>query len=195
MTSKWKTYNRGNIFSSFFMTANALKSSVWLSVVTSPYLRDDGTAKTIAEILGKTENGMMNLWDFSEALQSRVKVDINTITLTWAEGVQRTFSKRIGEHKLSAHSAGPLSKKDILVFIQEAFGKNDMKKDNENFFMLGGKDDVVGREVVAFFHSVVWLDSGKHYWLADEQIAIYIDINAQMLYIIKLDKNSEAYSF
>lgn len=30
-----------------------------------------------------------------------------------------------------------------------------MKKDNENFFMLGGKDDVVGREVVAFFHSVV----------------------------------------
>lgn len=177
------------------MIVNAPKSSAWLSVVVSPYLRDDGTPKTIAEILGKTKDEKRELQDFSEALQSRVEIQGNSVTLKIAEGLERTLLKWKREHKLTSQSASPLSKQDIITFIQEVFGKNNMSQWNDNFFMLGGKHDGAGRELVAFFHSVVWLDSGKHYWLADRWHALYIDTKAEMLYIVKLDTQSEAFNF
>lgn len=75
------------------MSVNTLKTTPQLTVVPSPYLHDDRTPKTIAEILGKSKDEKRELQDFSEAIQSRVKVDGDTITLKIAEGNEKTLGR------------------------------------------------------------------------------------------------------
>jgi hypothetical protein len=177
------------------MPVNTLKPTPELRVVSSQYHRDDGTQKTIAEILGKPEDDRSEITDFSELVQSRVVQTKDTITLKIAEWVERILSRWKRVQEFTSQSGSPLLKKDIITFIKEAFGKNDTSEWNDNFFMIGGEKDPIGREVVKFFHSIVWLQPGKHYWLADRGLALYIDTSIpEMLYIVKLDKDSWAYN-